>query len=68
MEHLRNLRLDTGHVALDGGFFANDHVTTKKEGNLRTYNGEDAFALIGVYLGRRGWCLELELREGKQYC
>jgi hypothetical protein len=39
----------------------------KKEGVSRIYNGEDGYAPIAAYLGREGWCLELELREGKQH-
>ena len=59
--------LDTGHVPLDCDVFAMDNSKTKKEGVSRIYNGEDGFAPIGAYLGREGWCLELELREGKQH-
>ena len=59
--------LDTGHVALDCDVFAMDNSNTKKEGVSRIYNGEDGYAPIGAYLGREGWCLELELREGKQH-
>jgi hypothetical protein len=59
--------LDTGHVALDCDVFAMDNSKTKKEGVSRIYNGEDGYAPIGAYLGREGWCLELELREGKQH-
>ncbi|MGV8075068.1 MAG: IS1380 family transposase [Syntrophobacteraceae bacterium] len=59
--------LDTGHVALDCDVFAMDNSNTKKEGVSRIYNGEDGYAPIAAYLGREGWCLELELREGKQH-
>jgi len=59
--------LDTGHVALDCDVFAMDNSNTKKEGVSRIYNGEDGYAPIGAYLGAEGWCLELELREGKQH-
>jgi hypothetical protein len=59
--------LDTGHVPLDCDVFAMDNSKTKKEGVSRIYNGEDGYAPIGAYLGREGWCLELELREGSQH-
>jgi hypothetical protein len=59
--------LSTGHVALDCDVFAMDNSNTKKEGVSRIYNGEDGYAPIGAYLGNEGWCLELELREGKQH-
>ena len=59
--------LDTGHIPLDCDVFPMDNSNTRKEGVSRTYSGEDGFAPIGAYLGREGWCMELELREGKQH-
>ena len=59
--------LETGHVPLDCDVFAMDNSNTKKEGVSRIYNGEDGYAPIAAYLGREGWCLGLELREGKQH-
>jgi hypothetical protein len=59
--------LDTGHVPLDCDVFPMDNSQTKKEGVSRTYRGSDGYAPIAAYLGREGWCLELELREGKQH-
>jgi len=59
--------LDTGHVPLDCDVFPMDNSNTQKEGVSRTYKGEDGYAPIAAYLGREGWCLELELREGKQH-
>ena len=40
---------------------------TQKEGVSRIYNGQDGYAPMAAYLGREGWCLELELRAGKQH-
>jgi hypothetical protein len=60
-------QLDTGHVPLDCDVFPMDNSQTKKEGVSRTYKGADGYAPIAAYLGREGWCLELELREGKQH-
>lgn len=34
----------------------------------RTYQGHDGYAPMAAYLGREGYCLEFELREGKQHC
>lgn len=59
--------LDTGHVPLDCDVFGMDNSKTKKEGVSRIYNGRDGFAPMAGYLGREGWCLELELREGSQH-
>jgi hypothetical protein len=59
--------LDTGHIPLDCDVFAMDNSKTCKEGVSRIYTGEDGYAPVAAYLGREGWCLELELREGKQH-
>jgi len=59
--------LKTGHVPLDCDVFPMDNSQTKKEGVSRTYKGTDGYAPIAAYLGQEGWCLELELREGKQH-
>jgi hypothetical protein len=44
-----------------------DNSQTKKQGVSRTYKGTDGYAPIAAYFGQEGWCLELELREGKQH-
>jgi hypothetical protein len=59
--------LDTGHVPLDCDVFGMDNSNTKKEGVSRIYNGQDGYAPIAAYLGKEGWCLELELRKGSQH-
>lgn len=59
--------LETGHIPLDCDVFGMDNSKTKKEGVSRIYNGRDGYAPIAAYLGREGWCLELELREGSQH-
>ena len=41
---------------------------TGKEGVSRTYKGFDGYAPIALYLGKEGWCIGHELREGKQHC
>ncbi len=45
-----------------------DNSRTNKEGVSRTYKGHDGFAPIFAYLGRDGYLVNLELREGKQHC
>lgn len=60
--------LGTGHIALDADVTPFDNSNTRKEGVSRTYKGEDGFAPMAAYLGGEGYCLEFELREGKQHC
>lgn len=60
--------LGTGHVPLDADVTPFDNSQTKKEGVSRTYKGCDGYAPMAAYLGREGYCLELELRVGKQHC
>jgi len=59
--------LTTGHIPLDIDVFPQDNSGTKKEGVSRTYKGHDGYAPVGAYLGQEGWCLEVELRPGKQH-
>src|SRR5690606_3008615 len=59
--------LPMGHVALDLDVFCMDNSGTRKEGVSRTYAGYDGYAPIAAYLGAEGWCLALELREGRQH-
>lgn len=59
--------LPMGHVALDMDVFCLDNSGTRKEGVSRTYAGYDGYAPVAAYLGAEGWCLGLELREGRQH-
>ncbi len=59
--------LACGLVPLDLDVFLQDNGKTKKEGVSRTYGGFDGFAPIAGYLGQEGWCVALELREGKHF-
>lgn len=45
-----------------------DNSGTKKEGVSRTYKGHDGFAPIFSYLGKEGYGVHVELREGKTHC
>jgi len=60
--------LAMGMVALDADVTPFDNSGTKKEGVSYTYKGMDGFAPMAAYLGQEGYCLELEMREGKQHC
>jgi hypothetical protein len=60
--------LDTGHVPLDADMTPFDNSNTKKEGVSRTYKQTDGYAPMAAYLGCEDYCLELELRKGKQHC
>ena len=44
-----------------------DNSKTKKEGVSRTYKGNDGFAPIFAYLGREGYQVNVEFREGSQH-
>jgi hypothetical protein len=59
--------LSTGHVPLDCDVTPRDNSKTHKEGVSYTYKGFTGYAPMGAYLGREGWCLELELRPGSQH-
>jgi len=55
-------------VPLDIDVSPFDNSKTKKEGVSRTYKGYDGYAPIFAYLGREGYLVNLELREGSQNC
>lgn len=57
-----------GHIPLDADVTPMDNSGTRKEGVSRTYKGHDGYAPMAAYLGKEGYCLELELREGSQHC
>lgn len=60
--------LADGLVPLDADVSPFDNSGTKKEGVSYTYKKVDGYAPMGAYLGQEGYCLEWELREGKQHC
>jgi len=59
--------LSTGHLPLDIDTFVMDQSDTAKEGVSYTYAGVDGYCPIALYLGTRGYCLELDLRVGSQH-
>ena len=60
--------LSTGHIPLDADVTPMDNSGSHKEDVSRTYKGCDGYAPMPAYLGQEGYCLEFELREGKQHC
>lgn len=59
--------LSTGHLPLDIDTFVMEQSDTAKEGVSHTYAGVDGYCPIALYLGTRGYCLELDLRTGSQH-
>ena len=55
-------------VPMDADVSPFDNSKTQKEGVSRTYKGDDGFAPIFAYLGKEGYLVNLELREGSQHC
>jgi len=55
-------------VPLDIDVSPFDNSKTCKEGVSRTYKGYDGYAPIFGYLGKEGYLVNLELREGSQHC
>ncbi len=54
-------------VPLDIDVSPFDNSKTKKEGVSRTYKGNDGFAPIFAYLGKEGYQVNVEFREGSQH-
>ena len=55
-------------VTLDIDISPFDNSRTNKEGVSRSYKEHDGYAPIFAYLGRDGYLVNVELREGKQHC
>ncbi len=56
------------YVPLDIDVTPMDNSKTNKEGVSRTYKGYFGFAPIMAYIGKDGYLINAELREGKQHC
>ena len=56
------------YVPLDMDVSPFDNSNTKKEGVSFTYKKVDGYAPMFAYLGMEGYCVNVELREGKQHC
>lgn len=59
--------LPCGWTPLDMDVFTLDNSQTQKEGIGWTYAGYMGYAPIAAYLGREGWNIGMELREGTQH-
>lgn len=57
-----------GHIPIDLDVSCLDNSNSQKEGVSHTYKGFDGYAPIMGYIGEEGYCLTIELREGKQHC
>ena len=71
MFHAHNVTptaLSTGEVPIDIDVTPFDNSKTKKEGVSRTYKGFEGYAPIMAYIGKEGFLVNTELREGKQHC
>lgn len=60
--------LPTGLVPVDIDVTPFDNSKSCKEGVSRTYKGFDGYAPIMAYIGKEGFLVNTELREGKQHC
>ena len=60
--------LKCGLVPVDVDVTPHDNSKTKKQGVSRTYKGCDGYAPPMAYIGREGYLVNAELREGKQHC
>ena len=60
--------LPTGEVPLDIDVTPFDNSKTCKEGVCRTYKGFDGYAPIMAYIGKEGFLVNTQLREGRQHC
>ena len=66
--HVIPTALNNGLVPVDIDVTPMDNSKTKKEGVSRTYKNFDGYAPIMAYIGKEGYLVNTELREGKQHC
>lgn len=59
---------DRSYIPVDIDTSPFDNSKSKKEGVSRTYKQFDGYHPIFSYIGREGYMLNCELREGKQHC
>jgi hypothetical protein len=60
--------LQSGEVPVDIDVTPMDNSKTHKAGVSRTYKGFDGYSPIMAYIGREGFLVDTELREGSQHC
>lgn len=67
--HISPVQTNCGSfVAMDIDVSPFDNSRTSKEGVSRTYKGYDGYSPIFSYLGKEGYLVNVELREGRQHC
>lgn len=57
--------VDSGHIPLDCDTFLMDNSNSRKEGVSPIGEDREGYAPVAARLGAEGWCLELDLREGR---
>ena len=66
--HIEPTALKNGMVPLDMDVTPMDNSNTKKEGVSWTYKNYMGYAPMMAYIGKEGYLVNTELREGKQHC
>ena len=66
--HIKPTVLKNGMIPLDMDVTPMDNSNTKKEGVSWTYKNYMGYAPMMAYIGKEGYLVNTELREGKQHC
>ena len=66
--HIEPTALKNGMIPLDMDVTPMDNSNTKKEGVSWTYKNYMGYAPMMAYIGKEGYLVNTELREGKQHC
>ena len=66
--HVEPTALKNGMIPLDMDVTPMDNSNTKKEGVSFTYKKFMGYAPMMAYIGKEGYLVNTELREGKQHC
>ena len=66
--NIEPLALKNGMIPLDMDVTPMDNSNTKKEGVSFTYKKFMGYAPMLAYIGKEGYLINTELREGKQHC
>ena len=68
IHNVMSAALPTGEVPLDIDVTLFDNSKTCKEGVSHTYKGFDGYAPTMAHIGKEGFLVNTELREGRQHC
>lgn len=66
--HVKPTALKNGMIPVDIDVTPMDNSNTKKEGVSWTYKKFNGYAPIMAYIGKEGYLVNTELREGSQHC